>query len=104
MVEGPATLVAGAAEHHLRALRLGIGDVLFDLFERRRVVQRALAAAVFQAGAALHLLHRHGALFDESATDTFLHTAAVGTDTSRTRLPVLGTPSTPDRRTETGVR
>src|SRR3546814_3819379 len=40
LVEGPATLVAGAAEHHLRALRLGIGDVLFDLVERRRVDQR----------------------------------------------------------------
>src|SRR3546814_9358144 len=62
LVEGPATLVAGAAEHHLRALRLGIGDVLFALVERRRVAQRALADAVFQAGADLQLLPRPGEL------------------------------------------
>ena len=92
-----------AAEHHLRALRGGVGDVLLDLRDRGVVDERPEDHTLLGAAAHLQPAHLVGEPRGERVVHGVLHVDAVGAHAGLAVVAVLGGERALDRGIEVGV-
>ena len=68
----------------------GIGNMLFDLFDRLGIDQRAGRDTLAKAFADLELVDGRGELGDEGIIDALLHQHAVGADAGLACIAIFG--------------